>query len=203
MRWILGVAALATFAACAPPLEGAFFDANPQQCNPQVDGSPACDVPEVIDGLPVPDGQFLLDNSDVERGSDGTTIADVTVCGSAHRLSLQLYPGHGILDGGIVGDTFDLSAESEHSFKTCGVCLLLLSDVDPHGAPTRTYMAQEGTLVVQSFGAIGGAKFIASLGNVTFREVHIDPVDFTTTVASECSSRLPGIGLRGPVRALE
>jgi hypothetical protein len=194
--------ALVLLAACGAPLESPFRDAGLPACGSLTDGSPACGVPAIIDNQPILDPNDP-DNTDVQRGADGTSVIDAQICGANHRLSLQLYPGHGILAGGIVGDTFDLSAESEHSFASCGVCLLLYTDLDPHGDPTRTYMASGGTLVVQSFGAIGGAKFLASLGNVTFREVKIDPIDFSTTVTSGCSTAIPSMVLRGPVRSLD
>jgi hypothetical protein len=190
-------AALALLGACSPHLGEVFVDAAVQPTCPELaDGGVDCPLPP--DWGPL--GELFSTN--IDRGADGAMIYVSPLCQPAHRLSVQLYPGHGVFPGDVAPGTYDLGAASEHSFATCGACVRLFQDVDAHGRPARTYLAASGQLVITDLGGADGERFGATLDQVTFTEVTIDPLSFATQPVGTCSSRIEHIEVQAAVRSV-
>ncbi len=184
--------ALLLTGACATQLGDVFVLDAGVSCSMVLTPDPLCSVPVDLGVLGnAPTG-------DVVRTDDGTTIATLPICQTAHRLSLQLYPGHGVFAQGIRAGDYPL-AGAELAMDTCGACVRLLADTDAHGTPTRTYMATGGTLHLLAVGAPGGAELVASLENLTLHEVAIDPLTFATTSTGVCVTRITTIDVKAPV----
>jgi hypothetical protein len=112
--------------------------------------------------------------------SDGSQAWLLLAKDDATWLSIENYPAY----GGATGPERRTLDATEADYATCGVCLLLQTDCEPHGSHAHcgaTFMPEPGGEVVfEALGDAAGARWTGSLNDVTFVEVEIGD-DYETT----------------------
>jgi len=120
-------------------------------------------------------------------GYQGTLNADA----SPDVLDIELYKGFGVFTTGeIRTGTYTITGD-EANYATCGVCVLLLADVNTtSGAPGSLYMATGGTVNITSV----SPNITGTLSNMTFVHVDIDSTTFQSTPnADNCPSAITSL----------
>jgi hypothetical protein len=100
-------------------------------------------------------------------------------------LDVQLYKNAAPF--GAMLSSMSISLAGQSDFSTCGACVLFHPNYS-NGTAVRTqtnYIATSGTLNVTAVPNGTATKLTATLSNVTFEHVTIDP-DFKTTKVDEC-----------------
>ena len=175
-----------------------------------------CEVGGVDDGGPDPSGQ--PDAGAVERNCavpeehgalgalGGNAFTNQETTGTIWRLdadidpvsprdvfSLALWDGVGPFAGGVAGPGTYTLGGADANFATCGACVTIVADIVPMVGPTELYIAQSGTLQVDSV----SPTFSGSLANVVLQEFDLSsgapiPGGCTTHIASaEFSAVMP------------
>ena len=116
-------------------------------------------------------------------------------------LDILLYAGYGAFSAGaITPGTYQLTGE-ELNFATCGVCVLMATDVTEAGY-ADDYMAVSGTVEITAVGTALGQTFTGRLTNIQFAHVNIDENTLETTAAGDsCSSSLTNATFTGTLAA--
>lgn len=107
-------------------------------------------------------------------------------------LSVQFYAGAGAFKGSttVKTGTFQIAGQ-ELNFATCGVCVLLFTQVDTKNMTQGpTYLATGGTVKITSV----NGTLAATVSNVTFEHVQIDPDTYESTPdADMCQSAITSV----------
>jgi hypothetical protein len=92
-------------------------------------------------------------------------------------LEIELMAGYGVFADGIKTGTFNLTGD-EINYGSCGLCVRLLSKVDPATWEAgQYYMATGGTVTITSL----HPQVAGTLANVKFEHVSIDTVTLEST----------------------
>ena len=128
-------------------------------------------------------------------GSGNETIAflgAVQAGPDADTLDIQLIQGMGAFAGGPpAAGTYPLSGV-ETQLSTCGVCVVVEG-----GTPRGYYAAQRGTLVIDAV----DTHFQASLSNVDFAHVDVDPNTSVSTIIDTCTASITTATWDTPITA--
>ncbi len=113
-------------------------------------------------------------------------------------LSLELYEGQGVLQNGIKAGSYEIKGD-ETQYATCGLCVLVLGDLDRQkAAVAQTFMAQSGTVTLTSV----EGRLIGSLENVVFLAVAIKETTNESPIQpAGCTSRLSSATFDGDILA--
>lgn len=76
--------------------------------------------------------------------------ADIDPVSPRDVLSIQLWDGVGPFAGGAVAPGVYTLGGAEGHFSTCGACVTIVADIVPMVGPTEIYIAQSGTLTIDS-----------------------------------------------------
>jgi hypothetical protein len=120
-------------------------------------------------------------------------------------LVVELYAGYGVFKpngvaGPVTTGTFQITG-AELDYATCGVCVRILTDA------TQTdyaddYLATAGTINITSVGTATGQTLAATVTNLTFQHVNIDPNTFESTPAGDtCNSAMSNVNFSGAMQA--
>jgi hypothetical protein len=113
-------------------------------------------------------------------------------------LEIELVSGYGVFVDGLKAGTFKLTGD-ELDYGTCGLCVRLLSKVDPASwEANQYYMATGGTVTLSSvMGQLAG-----TLSNVTFTHVDIDQSTLVSTPLDDgCNSRASSVSFEAEMAA--
>lgn len=138
--------------------------------------------------LPADLGEITLVSSDASVASNGTSLAMVLNDQTPPDvLRIELYGSTPTFAEQPVPGVYALSG-ADLNYATCGVCLLLLLDVEEDG-PAEFYFPTSGTVTLtETTTGIRG-----SLSDVVFARVTVDPSTFETTVLDACTSTLDAL----------
>ena len=112
-------------------------------------------------------------------------------------LELQLYAGLGAFPMQITTGTFEITG-AELNFATCGVCPLILADLDAGGVATGgVYLATGGTVTITSL----RPNLAFEVSDLTFEHVEIDPMNnFESTPHPDgCQSAISAATFDSPI----
>jgi hypothetical protein len=79
--------------------------------------------------------------------------------------------------------TFEISGENAQ-YTSCGVCVLLLADVDGDGIAGQTYLATSGSVTLTQT----GPALVGTYSDLVFERVEIDPDTYVSATVGECAS---------------
>jgi hypothetical protein len=111
-------------------------------------------------------------------------------------LEIDLYSGYGAFAAGtglVATGTYTLGTGGEMMFSTCGVCVIVDTDISSTGVVTDFYFATGGTLTLTS---VGTTSLAGSLANATFQHVMPttdssgDPEPGDTAAGDGCTSAI-------------
>jgi len=126
-------------------------------------------------------------------GSGRQTIAFLGALGpggSADTLDIQLIQGMGAFAGGPPSaGTYELGGV-EGQLSTCGACVVLDA-----GTPRSYFAAQSGSLVIED----ATTSFKASLSDVTFAHVDVDPDTSVSTIVDACETHVTSASWDTPI----
>lgn len=151
-----------------------------------VDDTDAPGDTDVVDACLVGDdlGELALNDGAVITGDDWYTvyqaINDDTL---PDYFQVELYGGTDQFPGLPEPGTYELSGANAQ-YSSCGVCVLLLADVDGDGIPSQVFLATSGTVTVTSVASTVSGTY----SNLVFEAVEIDPNSYVSTPAGECAS---------------
>ncbi len=181
-------------------------------------GPPDADVVIAVDARPRPPDASQPSSCEVPRmfgalgDVDGTAEASVPAAGqpadvivfngrldmgpTGDVLSLQLYRGFGVFSGGITTGTFAIAGQ-ELDYATCGLCVLVYSDVVlPSGMPGQVYLATGGEVILTSV----EGRLTATLSGIRLEHVTIDATTFESTpVGDGCETSIDSASIDEPI----
>lgn len=176
-------------------------------------GPPAVDVPAV--DIPFPSRACvrmpaLVGSADATFRNTGTILVNQQVLG--YRLADGSIIGLVLAVGGAGGVATNtpvtLGAGANANWGTCSHCVAVIfgcvmSASGNYECP-RTALARSGTAVVQNFAGGASSRFAASVYNVVFEEIRIDPSTFNSTPlpGGECFT-LDELSSSGVARVME
>ena len=130
------------------------------------------------------------------RSTDGAGKQTVAFLGAIQAgpmgdtLDIQLIQGMGAFSGGPpAAGTYALEGV-ESQLSTCGACVVIEA-----GTPREYYVAQRGTLAISEL----DTSFMASLANVDFAHVMVDPISSVSTIVDRCRTSITAVMWDTPV----
>ena len=149
---------------------------------------PACLAAATYPGFTEPlafsftmEGSTTPDVLVLEAALDGAAKPDVVL--------IQLFKGFGpFAEGEIAPGTFEITG-ADAQYATCGVCVLVLTDVDPtSGEETGTpYLATSGSVTITSV----SPNLTGTVTGLGLTHVEIDAESMSTPAADGCASAIP------------
>jgi hypothetical protein len=110
-------------------------------------------------------------------------------------LVVELFDHFGVFAGGLRTGIFELTGE-ELDYATCGVCIRVFGDIGPLGDVRQVFMATSGTVEIREVGLSQNGHLQATLIDLTFEHVNIDPRTFESTPVNDgCESAIEGAHL--------
>lgn len=127
-------------------------------------GSPDAGVVERNCAVPESFGTVgaLTGSAELVAQQDGSGMlyrfnADLDDASPKDALSLQLWDDRGPFSGQVTTGSFTLGG-AEANFNSCGTCVTIVADIVPMQGPTEFYIAQSGTLQIDSIeGTLSGS----------------------------------------------
>lgn len=110
----------------------------------------------------------------------------------ADKVSVELWDGFGVFADGVAAAGTYTIAGAEANYDDCGVCVLIDVGVDADGVATRTFLAQSGTVVIDST----VDTFAGSVADLALIEV--DPGS-GAPVAAGCVTSLGSASFTSPI----
>lgn len=177
-------------------------------------GPPPVDVPPAVD-IPFPSRACvrmppLVGSADATFRSSGAFLVNQQVLG--YRLADGSIIGLVLAVGGNGGVALNapvsLGVGANANYGTCTHCVAVLFGCVMNASGNydcpRTALARSGTAVVQSFASAPSGRFAASVFNVVFEEVRVDPSTFMSTPlpGGECFT-LDELSSNGVARVME
>jgi hypothetical protein len=154
-------------------------------------GSPDAGVVERNCAVPESFGTVgaLAGNAELVAQQDGSGMlyrfnADLDDATVKDALSLQLWDDRAPFTGQVTTGSFTLGS-ADANFNTCGTCVTIVADIVPMQGPTEFYIAQSGTLQIDSVdGTLSGS--VSDLTLVKFDLATGTPISdgCDTTIAS-------------------
>ncbi|MEM9488689.1 MAG: hypothetical protein AAGC55_06065 [Myxococcota bacterium] len=153
-------------------------------------GTTACATPAQLTATPVlSEGAY---SDDTALGGDLYVGAYMAMDDSATPdiLAVELWQGYGVFAEALQTGTFEITG-AETSLAECGACVYMLGDFDPAGGARQFFMAQSGTITIESVPAAAGAQLTGRIENVTISEIAInDETNETSVVPGGCQSTI-------------
>jgi hypothetical protein len=120
-------------------------------------------------------------------------FADLNTDALPDDVGLQLYNGYGVFTNGVAPGTYHLTG-AETSLASCGLCVFVLTDVDPSGGSgVDAYFATGGTVNITSV----TPTLKATLTGLTFTHVNIDQTTGATTpVGDGCDTKITAMTIQ-------
>lgn len=79
--------------------------------------------------------------------------------------------------------TYEISGDNAQ-YAGCGVCVLLLADVDGDGIASHTFLATSGSVTLTET----GPGLVGTYSDLVFEEVEVDGETYVSTPVGECAS---------------
>ena len=114
--------------------------------------------------------------------------------GTLDTVGVELYAGSGVFANGFKTGPFTLAGD-DLQYATCGLCVMMYSDINSSGDPAAKYMATGGTVVISEI----ATGFTATLTNLTFQHVDIMSAAPSTSTpnADGCTSSVAKVDFAG------
>ncbi|MEM9488690.1 MAG: hypothetical protein AAGC55_06070 [Myxococcota bacterium] len=136
----------------------------------------ACTTPDQLSAVsPVLSEGFYTDNAAQGGGLVVGSLAVLDDSATPDILAVELAQGYGVFTEALQTGTFEI-AGAETSLADCGACIYMLGDLDPAAGARQFFMAQSGTITIESVPAAAGEQLTGSIENVTLSEITRDPV---------------------------
>ncbi len=160
-------------------------------------GAADCFLPDSLGNLGALAGARATQKN--QQGSMGARkvydlIADLSA--DPDVLDVQLLDERGVFAGPVAPGTYEITGAETNS-KTCGACVYVLADIVPMVGAKKFYLAQSGTLVVDSI----TPELSGSLSNVTVQEIDLNtgaPVTGGCTATIEAATFSAPLTIQDP-----